>query len=224
MISDSGGAPVTGAYVAYHHEGTTRAVAESVTYQASQLALLQSDAAGRVVVPWAVHAHWPLVQSRSELTVDLIYAPTLHNGLAWVSRRTAVSRPREFEVSPDLATVRLESVSGDPSLWQGTLENLSSLLSRLTSRPTSGENTPRLTGEMVDHFKAEYTEMLERYGETRRAIPTMPESVRWSTEEEKRGWQAMVDKDLAERPRWGDELKRRFSTEIGLYANGTGRR
>jgi len=27
----------------------------------------------------------------------------------------------------------------------------------------------------------------------------------------------MVDQDLAARPRWGDELKRRFFTEIDIY-------
>jgi hypothetical protein len=218
VISDTGGTPVSGAYVAYHHEGRTYSLGESVSYQASQIALLQSDAAGRVAVPPAIHVHWPIVQTHADMTIDLIYAPMLHNGLAWVSHRTAVSRPREFEVSTDLANVRLEDVSADPTLWQGTLENLSSLLSRLTSRPTSGENTPRFTGEMVDHFKAEYAEILERYGETPRAIPAMPESVRWSTEEEKRAWRAMVDKDLTQRPRWGDELKRRFATEIDIYA------
>jgi hypothetical protein len=225
VISDTGGTPVPGAYVAYHHEGHTYAIVESVSYQASQLALLQSDAAGRVVVPPAIHVRWPIVQSHADMTIDLIYAPMLHNGLAWVSHRAAVSRPREFEVSTDLATVRLEDVSTDPFLWQSTLENLSSLLSRLMSRPTRGENTPRLTVELVDHFQGEYAAILDRYGETPRAMPNMPESVRWDTGQEKRAWQAMVDKDLAQRPLWGDELKRRFATEIGLYANrGTPRR
>jgi hypothetical protein len=225
VVSNMGGTPISGAYVAYHHEGRTYAIVESVSYQASQLALLKSDASGRVVVPPAVHVHWPIIQSGADLTIDLIYAPTLHNGLAWVSHRTAVSRPREFEVTTDLATVRLEDVSGDPFLWQGTLDNLSSLLSRLISQPTRGDNTPRWTGELVDRFQGEYAAILDRYGETPRAMPNMPESVRWDTEQEKRAWQAMVDKDLAQRPRWGDELKRRFATEIGLYANrGTPRR
>ena len=218
VIGDAGGTPVSGVYVAYHHEGRTYSVVESVTYQASPLALLQSDASGRVVIPWAVHAHWPIIQGGAEPTIDLIYAPTLHNGLAWVSHRTAVSRPREFDVSPDLASVRLEDVSTDPSLWQGTLMNLGSLLSRLTSQPTRSLDTSRLTGELIDHFTREYAAILDRYGETPRAVPSMPESVRWSTEEEKRAWQAMTDKDLAERPRWGDELRRRFATEIDIYA------
>lgn len=225
VVSDMVGSPVRGGYVAFHHEGTTYAVVEAISYQASRQALLQSDAVGRVVIPWAVHVHWPLVQTHPDVNIDLIYAPTLHNALAWVSRLGAVSRPREFEVSTDLANVRLEDVSGDPFLWQSTLMNLSSLLSRLTSQPTTGEGTSRLTGELVDHFKGEYTAILDRYGQVLRPLPNMPASVRYGTEQEKRAWQAMVEKDLAQRPRWGDELKRMFGTEIELYGSrGNGRR
>jgi hypothetical protein len=223
MVTEKLGAPVPGAYVAYHHEGTTYAVVEALTYQASRRALLQSDAAGRVVLPWAVHVHLPLVQSHPDVNIDLIYAPTLHNGLAWVSRLSAVSRPLEFEVSDDLANVRLADVSGDPLLWQGTLMNLSSLLGRLTSQPTTGEGTPGLTRELVEHFKGEYAAILDRYGDVLRPVPDMPVAVRYSTEQEKRAWQAMVEKDLAQRPRWGDEVRRRFATEIAIYGRGTGR-
>src|SRR5207249_767131 len=60
-----------------------------------------------VVIPWAVHMHLPFVQSHPDVNIDLIYAPTLHNGLAWVRRLGAVSRSLEFEVSADLANVRL---------------------------------------------------------------------------------------------------------------------
>ena len=190
---------------------------ESVTYQASHLELLKSDSAGRVVIPWAVHARWPFIETPPKVSVDLIYAPTLHNGLAWITRGVAISRPREFEVAPDLTFVRLEDVAGDPVLYQGTLENLSSLLGRLTSQPTSGDATPGLTGELIAHFKSEYAAMLDQYGETPRIAPSMPPAVTASTDQEKREWQAMVDKDLSERPRWGDELRRRFATEISVY-------
>lgn len=218
VIRDPMGAPVSGAYVAYHREGSRFAIAESVTYQASRLALLKSDGAGRIVIPWAVHARWPILDTPPKVNVDLIYAPTLHNGLAWITRGVAISRPREFEVAPDVTSVRLENVADDPVLYQGTLENLSSLLGRLTSQPTSGDATPGLTGELIAHFKSEYAAMLDRYGETPRIQPSMPSAVTSSTDQEKRAWQAMVEKDLAERPRWGDELRRRFATEISVYS------
>ena len=216
-LNDMRGAPVSGAYVAYHHEGTTFAIAESVSYQASPLALIQSDAAGRVTIPWSAHLHWPLVQTPPKVIVDLIYAPALHNGLAWISPDVGVSRPGAFEVPVDPSTVRLEDVSGDPFLWEGTLENLSSLLGRLRSHRTTGERTPALISELIDHFEGEYASMLQRYGETERPMPVMPVAVTNGTDREKRAWQAMVARDLSERPRWGDELKRRFATEIRVY-------
>jgi len=217
VVSTMQGAGVQGAYVAYHREGTTYGFVESVSYQASRIRLLKTDASGRVVIPGAIHVHWPIVQSHPEIAVNLIYAPPLHNGLAWVNRRVAVSRPQEFEVSSDLRAVRLEDVSGDPSRWQGTLENLSSLLSGFRSQEMRGEATPTLTHELIEQFENEYRAMVERYGSVLRVPPNMPDAVRASTDQEKVAWQAMVDKDLAARPRWGDELKRRFSTEIDIY-------
>jgi hypothetical protein len=216
-VSTMEGAPIHGAYVAYHYEGSTFGLVESLTYQAGRIDLLKTDASGRAAIPGAVHVHWPIVQSHPEIAVNLIYAPPLHNGLAWVNRRVAVSRPQEFDVSSDLRTVRLEDVAGDPSRWQGTLENLSSLLSQFTSQEMRGEETPGLTNELIEQFQNEYRAILDRYGDVLRARPNMPEAVRWSTDQEKVAWQSMVDKDLAARPRWGDELKRRFSTEIDIY-------
>jgi hypothetical protein len=221
VVRDMGGRPVAGAYVAYHYEGTTFALVEALSYEASPLALLQSDAAGRVVVPGAVHVHWPLIQSHPAVMISLIYAPTLHNGLA-SARRRAVIRPRAFEVSTDLATVVLADVSDDPLLWQGTLWNLSGLLSDLTSHPFPDERTSRLTDQLVRDFISEYQAILGRYGHTLRPRPEMPASVQ--AEYEKHAWRAMVEKDLAERPRWEDELKRRFATEIALYEKDGGRR
>src|SRR5262245_42554374 len=87
VIRDMAGTPIQDAYVAYHREGTTFAVVEALTYQASPIALLTTDAAGRAAIPPAIHVHWPLVQGRPEIDVNLVYAPSLHNGLAWVNRR-----------------------------------------------------------------------------------------------------------------------------------------
>jgi hypothetical protein len=210
------GAPVAGACVAYRYEGTTFAVVEAVSYDASPLALLESDASGRVVVPGAVHVHWPLIQTHPAVMIDLIYAPTLHNGLASI-RGSAVSRPRQFEVSADRATVRLEDVSGDPALWQGTLMNLGGLLSDLTSQPSPDERTSRLIGQLAADFGREYLAILDRHGDTLRPTPDMPAALQYATERETQAWRAMVEKDLTERPMWADELKRRFADEVAYY-------
>jgi hypothetical protein len=216
-IIDMQGAPVSGAYVFYHYEGTTFAPAESLTYQASPIAILKSDVDGRVAVPGTVRMHWPFVQSAPGLVVDLIYAPQLHNGLAWVNRRVAVSRPQEFDVSADLRTVRVADVSADPARWEGTLGNLSSLLDRLTSQQMRGEAAPALTSELIEQFTREYAAMLDRYGETARETPVMPEALRTASDQEQREWRVMVDKDLAARPRWKDELERGFGTQLRTF-------
>src|SRR5262245_24130717 len=74
-VKDMRGEPARGAYAAYHYEGSRFGLVESISYQAGPLALLQSDAGGRVVIPWSVHLHWPLVQTRPAVNIDLIYAP-----------------------------------------------------------------------------------------------------------------------------------------------------
>jgi hypothetical protein len=216
-VSDVNGAPLPGAYVVYHLEGTTYAAVEALTYQATPIEVLRTDGSGRVVIPWSVHAHWPLIQGGPGIAVDLIYAPALHNGLAWIVRGVAVSRPHEFDVSEDLTAVRLDDVSADPARWQGTLMNLSSVLSRLTSQEMRGERAPALLDDLIEAFGNEYRALIARHGETLRPLPEMPEAVRSATDQEKTAWQAMVARDLAERPRWGDEFKRRFATEIDTY-------
>src|SRR5262245_14675128 len=101
VVTDIQGARIGGVYVAYHHEGTTFALVEAPSYRATPQSLAKSDADGRVVIPRAFLLRWPLIQSPPRLNIDLIYAPSLHNGLAWVSRRAVVSRQGEFEVSTD---------------------------------------------------------------------------------------------------------------------------
>jgi hypothetical protein len=213
-ITDMQGAPIAGAYVVYHYEGRTLALAESLTYQASPIAVAQSDADGHVSIAPILRMHWPLLQGAPKLTIGLIYAPPLHNGLASVNRGVAVSRQQEYDVSADLETVRIADVSTDPVRWENTLRNLSSLLDYLTSREMRGEAVPPLTPQLLEQFTREYAAMLDRWGESARARPAMPEALKSASDHEKREWQAMVDKDLAARPRWKDELERAFGTQV----------
>lgn len=217
-ITDLQGTPISGAYAIYHYEGSTFALGESISYQASPVAIVKSGANGLVAVPGIVRFHWPFIQGGPELAIDLIHAPTLHNGLAWVNRRVAISRPQEFEVSADLKTVRLADLSADPVRWEATLGNLRSLLDRLGLQQRRGAAAPPLTSELIERFKLEYAAMLDRYGETPRVAPVMPEAIRTAPDPEKREWQAMVDKDLAARPLWKDELERGFGTQVRLFS------
>jgi hypothetical protein len=217
VVSDMQGVPAPGAFVAYHREGSTFAVVESLTYRASLDRLLRSDDAGRVVIPGAIHLHLPLVQTHPKVTIDLIYAPTLHNGLASMHWFAVVSRPGEFEVSADRARVRLADLSDDPSLWQGTLMNLGSLIGRLASGSVTDADTSRLADELIAHFTGEYAALLDRHGDSPRPMPPMPASLRYGPESDQQAWREMIDKDLGERPRWRDELTRRFATQVRVY-------
>ncbi len=198
VVSDMQGVPAPGAYVAYHREGSTFAVVESLTYRASPDTLVRGDGAGRVVVPGAVHLHWPVIQTDPDLTVDLIYAPTLHNGLASLHRFGPVSRRGEFEISADGDTVRLADLSEDPVLWQGTLMNLGSLIGRLTSGAATDSDTTRLTDELIMQFTGEYAALLERHGDTPRPVPPMPASLLYGPEADRQSWREMIDQDLDE--------------------------
>jgi hypothetical protein len=218
LVTDVQGTPVQGAYAIYHYEGSAFGLVESVTYQATPLAIIKTDVDGRAAIPGGIHIHWPLVQSGPRLAVNLIYAPSLHNGLAWLNTRVPVSREQEFQVSNDLSHVQLADVSADPARWRGTLENLSSLIGQFKSREMRGETFPQLSDELVEHFKNEYVQIINRHGDTPRTRPEMPVLVRAGPDQDKAAWQAMVDKDLGERPLWRDELKRRFGTEIDIYS------
>ncbi len=217
VVSDMQGVPTPGVYVAYHREGSTFAVVESLTYRAGPETLIRSDDAGRVVIPGAIHVHVPLLRTDPKIAIDLVYAPALHNALATIHWYAVVSRPGEFEVSADRARVRLADLSGDPSLWQGTLMNLGSRIGRLTADATADADTRRLTDELIAHFTSEYAALLDRHGDTPRPTPSMPEWLRYGPERDQQAWRAMIDKDLAERPRWRDELTRRFATEVKVY-------
>src|SRR5262249_47792086 len=83
-VADMFGAGVQGAYVTYHYEGSTFALVETITYEATPPRIVKTNADGQASIPWGIFVHWPLVQSRAALAVNLIYAPRLHNGLAWV--------------------------------------------------------------------------------------------------------------------------------------------
>jgi hypothetical protein len=205
IVTDMQSDRVGGVYVAYHHEGTTFALVEAPSYRATPQSLTKSDADGRVVIPRAILLRWPLIQSPPLLNIDLIYAPSLHNGLAWVSRQAVVSRRGEFEVSPDRSLVRLADLTGDAVRWQSSLMNLEGLLRSLFGVGTGDAQTAHMADELLEHFKQEYAAILARHGDTPRPRPPIAAGL---TEQERAATVAMIDKDLAARPLWRDELTR----------------
>ena len=225
-VADITGVPVDAVFVIYHHEGYRLNPAHSTTYEASPRSIAQSRSAGLVEIPRSVHLHWPFpFETHPELRVDLVYAPALHNGLATIGDR-AITRPGAFYVADDLASVRLADLSESPVLWEGTLRNLSSILGRLIGERSSSPPWRRarpemaaLTRVLAAHFAKEYRAFLERYREVTRPRPPMPPGLQFSTEEERRAWKEMVDRDLAREPRWGDLAQRLFAREVEHFAS-----
>jgi hypothetical protein len=224
-VMDTNGAPVPGVWVVYHHEGTRPNPAHSTTYQATGRSLIQGDAAGRVDIPASVHLHWPFpLETHPSLRIDLVYAPGLHNGLATIGDR-AITRPGAV-VANDLASVTLADLSSSPERWEGTLMNVSSIISDLISerslrppRRKAGPETTALTRVLVEDFSHEYQAFLDSYGHVTRPRPEMPAALRSSSSEtERRAWEAMVDRDVAREPLWGDRAERLFAREVEQFA------
>jgi hypothetical protein len=225
-VVDMNGAPVPGVWVIYHHEGARPNPAHSTTYQATGRSLIQGDSAGRVEIPLSVHVHWPFpIETHPSLRVDLVYAPDLHNGLATIGD-SAIARPGAV-VADDLATVSLADLSSNPEGWEGTLMNVRSiigdLISERTLRPArrnAGPETMALTRVLIGDFSHEYRGFLDRYGDVARPRPEMPRALRSSsTEVEQQAWEAMVERDLAREPLWGDRAERLFAREVERFVS-----
>jgi hypothetical protein len=221
-VEDIDGAPIEDVLVVYHHEGYRLNPAHSTTYEASRRSIVQSRSGGQVEVPLSLHVHWPFpIETHPGLRVDLVYSPAFHNGLATIGDR-AVGREGAFDVAGDLASVRLADLTESPALWEGTLRNLSSIITRLigerSSNPPRRQTRPETTAlirVLVGHFAQEYEAFLDRYRDVIRPKPQMPAGL---TEEERRRWNEMVNRDLAREPRWGDVAQRLFAREVELFA------
>ena len=105
------------------------------------------------------------------------------------------------------------ALTDHPERWSGTLANLSFFMSPAV-RDVDRSRTGALL-ELIGHFRAEYTAFLERHHDSPRPVPPMPQL---TSEEEKRAWKAMVDKDLAQQPTWGMEIRRRYAREVAHLA------
>ena len=221
-VAEIDGGPVEGVFVIYHHEGSRPNPAHSTTYEASRRSIVQSRSGGWVDVPPSLHVHWPFpIETPPRLRVDLVYAPAFHNGLATIGDR-AIAQPSAFDVGGDLASVRLADLSDNPTLWEGTLRNLSSIIGQLIGEQSSSPprrrarpGTTVLTRALATHFEQEYRAFLDRYRNVTRPRPYMPAGL---TEEERRAWNEMVNRDLAREPLWGDVAQRLFAREVERFA------
>jgi hypothetical protein len=210
LIVDDAGAPLDTAYVVYSYSGSRPNPVHPVSYRAGPIALARSDPSGRVVIPPTFHVHKPFpIETHPSLRVEFVYVPRLHNATARMSQE-------------DRAVVA--DLTNQPELWQGSLWNIASMISQLTTR-TSEEPPLRdlepamaaLIRELIGHFRREYEEFLARYRDTLRPKPEMPGHVRLSSPEEQRRWQEFNDAYLAREPRWGMLVTRVFGDQVKLF-------
>jgi hypothetical protein len=206
------------AYLVYRYEGSTLNPVHPVTYAASRFAVLRTDSAGRARVPMALHVHLPFpLQTHPRLYVELLYVPRLHNAHVRFGTQS-ISKWDVFTVDVPGRTIAVSDVSGQPELWMGTLGNLSSMIHRLEPKPFNPDArlrdvdpaSARLGVELIEHFRQEYRQFLDRYRDLPRGKPPMPQM--WN-EDDKRRWHEMVDDQLAKEPTYGPLAERLYGGE-----------
>jgi hypothetical protein len=200
-------------YALYSHEGYWLNPVHPVTYRATRLTVVRSDDRGRLTIPAAIRVHWPFpLQTHPGLRLSMIYVPRMHNAWARIIDRAPASEPGIWQMTtPNRAVVF--DVSDRPERWQETLSNLSFFIAPAVRDVDRSEAGPLL--ELIGHFRAEYGAFLARHGDAARPLPPMPPLV---TDQEQRAWKAMVDADLARRPTWGLEVRRRYQGEVSGLA------
>jgi hypothetical protein len=211
-IVDSEGRPQPG-YALYNHQGHLLNPVHPVTYNATPLTIVRSDDNGRLKIPGAFHLHRPYpLQTHPRLRIEMIYVPRLHNAWARVVPLSSASEAGLWQMTTGNRLV-VFALTDHPERWSGTLANLSFFMSPAV-RDVDRSRTGALL-ELIGHFRAEYTAFLERHHDSPRPVPPMPQL---TSEEEKRAWKAMVDKDLAQQPTWGMEIRRRYAREVAHLA------
>ena len=213
-IVDEDGRPQV-AYALYNHQGEWLNPAHPVTYYASERTVIRGPGDGRLAIPGAFHLHLPLpIQTHPRLWIEMVYVPALHNAGGRIAPGYAASAAGVWEMDAMGRRAVVFDLSGDPERWHRTLSSLSFFLGPLFS-PLSPKLDPEAVAtlaELLGHYRAEYEEFLSRYDHAPRPRPPMPASL--FNEDDKRRWIEMIDADLARRPTWGMEIRRRYEREI----------
>ena len=211
-IEDVNGRPQTG-YALYNHQGYSLNPAHPVSYNATRLRVVRSDDNGRLTIPAAFHVHWPFpLQTHPKLRIEMIYVPRLHNAWARIVQRSPASEAGVWQMTARNRAAVFD-LSDRPELWHGTLSNLSFFMYPAVRDADRSRAGPLL--ELIGHFRAEYNAFLARHNNSPRPLPPMPPLF---TDDERRAWKAMVDKDLSEQPTWGLEVRRLYEGVISNLA------
>lgn len=203
VLRDAAGAPVTDAWIAYHHHRDRFNFVDSLSW-VTPGGLLHSDASGAMHVPARLGLKPPL-DSRSRIRLDLLYAASLHDARGPV-------------VPEDDAMLALDDLGADPERWERALDRLHSAVRFQFWPPEPGSDAPdRRTvriaplelDALVAAVVAEYRGLLARHAETPRALPDAEQTRGWAPEQ-----LARMHEDLRQRPLWGQHIAHRWQRDI----------
>lgn len=212
-IEDVSGRPQT-SYALYNHQGYSLNPAHPVSYNATGLTVVRSDDNGHLTIPAAFHVHWPFpLQTHPRLRIAMIYVPRSHNAWTRIVERSPASAAGVWQMTARNRAMVVD-VSDRPEHWSLTLSNLSFFMYPAVRDADHSRAGPLL--ELVGHFRTEYNAFLARHSNSPRPLPPMPPLF---TDDEKRAWKAMVDKDLSERPTWGLEVRRLYEGGVANLAD-----
>ncbi len=222
---DEADAPVDPIYVAFYYTGSRPNPVHPVSYHASSLRVIRSDAPGELVIPGRLHVHLPFpIETHPSLDVELVYAPGMHN--AWSRLHVdAFPLPTLFGLDRNRRKATVPDRSTTPDAWHGTLSNLASVINRLVAPAIDGRpalvstdrTTVALTRELIGHFRSELAGFLATFGNTPRQKPEMPPYARWSGPEAQKQWAESVEADLAREPTWGVLIRRLHTDELRYF-------
>jgi hypothetical protein len=224
---DEANTPVDPIYVVFYHSGSRPNPVHPISYRASTLRVIRSDAPGELVIPGKLHVHLPFpIETHPSVDVELVYAPSLHN--AWGRLHVdAFPLPTLFGLDRNRRKATVTDRSTTPDAWHGTLSNLSSVINRLVAPAVDGHQqlvstdstTVALTRELIEHFRSELAAFLTRFENTPRQKPEMPPYARWSGPEEQKRWAEWVEADLAREPTWGALVRRLHTDELRYFSD-----
>ena len=215
-LTDAHGAPASGAYVRYHYESNVLNFVDSISYVVRGSVITRADAEGRIRIPFRIHVRPPLqFTTPPSLAVDDIVVPRLHNTFGPISKWTT-TRPDVFEVRGQQDRFTIYDVSGDPELWDRSLQNLDDCIRDTLSgsiAPAAADDTRTMAHvrELIGHLRRDYRALQDAHGRTPRTPPRAPE---FQAEGERQQWRERVEADIARQPLWGPYLERMWRNRL----------
>ena len=223
-LTDAAGSAIDRVYLAFQYRGSLLNPVHPVTYNASALTVVRSSAPGRVDVPgaWHLHAPFPL-KTPPSLWIELVYVPRLHNASGHLNEASP-SLGGVFVIAQPGVRATVFDLSDRPELWEGTLRNLSSIISRLIAPPVEPDPQPAidrataaLTRELIGELRQEVATFRAKYGAVERKMPEMPPYLRSARADEQKRWADAVATQLHHEPTWGLLIDRLFTDELEYY-------